>query len=269
MLDRRVSMDEDRYARRVDAATRRMIKPSARAMDQMGQSTADALNYEAGQRLAGDAALGQRIDTLASGSSSAVTAEAQARQRDDQAEAQARLVGDQSNAAAIQSEATARGQADTALGGRIDTLGATTAAGLNAEATTRQQADTAEATTRAAADAIRTIMFGADGKAVQNPREYAHTLATNASGVAVFYLTDTGLASGNALFTSIRSVQPQVNDGTTIYGFGWTISADMKTLTMTVRKSATPVLSLLGLNILAAPALAPAGTLVNVFVAGV
>lgn len=88
-------------------------------------------------------------------------------------------------------------------------------------------------------------------------------------GAATIYLTDNGLLSGNALFASgVLAVQPQANDSTTAYAWSWAVSADRKTLTLTVKKSATPALSLLGINILAAPAAVPDGTTIFALVVG-
>lgn len=92
---------------------------------------------------------------------------------------------------------------------------------------------------------------------------------TTVGGVATIYLTDTGTLAGNALFANVPlAVQPQANDSSTTYTWSWAISADRKTLTLTVKKSATPTLSLLGINILAAPAAVPDGTVIYALVVG-
>jgi hypothetical protein len=110
-------------------------------------------------------------------------------------------------------------------------------------------------------------MFSVAGTEVPNSKMYTGS-KTVSGGVAVFYMTDNGAANGNALFSAITSVQPVVNDSTTVYACSWVISGDLKTLTLTVNKSATPLLSLLGLNILAQPTAAPNGTVAQVLVVG-
>lgn len=94
---------------------------------------------------------------------------------------------------------------------------------------------------------------------------------TVSSGQVVLYLTDTGLAGGNALFTN---VYPEffnffVNDSTTSWLPSYGLSGDKKTLTITVNKPGQAYLSLLGFNILtAATTTAPNGTVVNVVIWG-
>ena len=137
---------------------------------------------------------------------------------------------------------------------------------VNAEAAARSYADTNEGQARIAGDALRVQMFGADGQ-ITNPKEYSSSKATAAS-VAVFYLTSTGLVTGTALFAAISKISCSVNDAATLYTFGWVLSADKKTLTVTAKRSNTPVLSLLNINILQAPTPAPDGTLIQVTVTG-
>lgn len=64
--------------------------------------------------------------------------------------------------------------------------------------------------------------------------------AVVASGIATFYLTDNNLVSGNALFSSAvfkESANFWIDDSTSQYQMGgYTLSADRKTLTLTVNK---------------------------------
>lgn len=110
----------------------------------------------------------------------------------------------------------------------------------------------------------------ASGSVVNNARlVVAQGTVSGTGGLAPVYLTDTGTAGGNALFgTGVLSVQPVVNDASTVYPIAWTLSGDRKTLTVTLNKAATPLLSLLGINILAAPTASPSGTLAQVLVTG-
>lgn len=95
---------------------------------------------------------------------------------------------------------------------------------------------------------------------------YAGKATTVTGGVAIFYLTDSGTSGGNALLANVydETVDFEVNDSVNAYRYSWVISADKKILTATVTRSApTGVISLLGLNLLSAPAATPAGTVVR------
>ena len=110
----------------------------------------------------------------------------------------------------------------------------------------------------------------ANGKIVQQnlPKELAGNKAVTA-GVVSFYMTDTLTAAGVALFTKVTDLDFKVNDSASLYTYSWVISADLKILTITVKKSTTPVLSLLGINVLSQPtAAAPDGTVVYFKVIG-
>lgn len=65
--------------------------------------------------------------------------------------------------------------------------------------------------------------------------------ATVSGGTAIFYLTEDGTSAGNALFSEVfaDSIQLIVNDATSSYQFGWSLSADNKTLTVTANKLTT------------------------------
>lgn len=66
--------------------------------------------------------------------------------------------------------------------------------------------------------------------------------ATVASGVATFYLTADGTATGAALFANevfVESVNTNVNDATASYQMAWAFSNSNKTLAVTVNKLGT------------------------------
>lgn len=70
------------------------------------------------------------------------------------------------------------------------------------------------------------------------------------AGVAIFQLTDDGTAGGNALFQNVydASVDFEVNDAANSYRYGWSLSADKKTLTVTVNRQAPT--TILGMSVL-------------------
>lgn len=107
------------------------------------------------------------------------------------------------------------------------------------------------------------------GTLVANAKFLTRSVTLTAAGTATIYLTDNGLIGGNALFpTAVLGMQPVVNDATTIYPVSRVISNGNKTCVLTVNKAATPLLSLLGLNILAAPTAAPIGATVELLFIG-
>lgn len=98
--------------------------------------------------------------------------------------------------------------------------------------------------------------------------DYTNT-ATTTSGTATFYLTDTKMSTGNALYSNITYVNPVVNDLAANYIYSWTISVDKKTLTLN-SKSASPtgVIALLGISVLGAPINVTNGTVISILVKG-
>lgn len=112
----------------------------------------------------------------------------------------------------------------------------------------------------------RMALFLSSGRS-DRPRQFTASAAT-VSGSATFRMTEDGTAGGAAIFAQVMNVQAAVNDPSTLYTFGWVISADLKTITVSVRRSATPALALLGINILAAPAAVPNGTVIQLLVTG-
>lgn len=99
------------------------------------------------------------------------------------------------------------------------------------------------------------------------PNDYTNN-ATTTSGVSVYYLTSDKTISGTALYSNVTSVLPIINDANNNYTYGWTISGDKKTLTVTSKASQATFISLLGLSLLGAPANVANGTTVSVTVKG-
>ena len=135
------------------------------------------ISAEAVARSNSDTALSNRIATLEADptTQSLLDAETAARQNADTAETNARtsadtalsgrldtLEADPTTGAALTAETNARTSADTALSNRLDTLEAdpTTQTLLDAETAARTAADTAEASARAAADALLLPLAG-------------------------------------------------------------------------------------------------------------
>lgn len=79
-----------------------------------------------------------------------------------------------------------------------------------------------------------------------------------ASGAAAFSMVD---ADGNAIFTAIHSVNIVMNNASQVYATGWSVSGDMKTLTVTVNQLLLSALVLIYSN-------PPNGTTVRVEVIG-
>lgn len=93
--------------------------------------------------------------------------------------------------------------------------------------------------------------------------------ATTTSGTATFYLTDNKLSTGTALYSQINYVNPLVNNVNGNYTFGWTVSPDLKTLTVQSRVATnTAVIALIGISVLGSTVQVPNGTTIQVLVKG-
>ncbi len=89
------------------------------------------------------------------------------------------------------------------------------------------------------------------------------------AGNAVFYLTSDKTSTGTALYANaITFVAPIINDATTNYTYGWTVSPDRKVLTVNTKAATGLYVGLLGLTLLSAPANTANGTTVVVGVKG-
>lgn len=89
-----------------------------------------------------------------------------------------------------------------------------------------------------------------NGVLVMKKPPYVSKVNTNGSGQAVFYLTDTGLVGGVALFNTIKNVSINVNIGNAAIQKSYTVSGDLKTLTVSLTQqtftSTNVLLTLLG-----------------------
>lgn len=94
---------------------------------------------------------------------------------------------------------------------------------------------------------------------------YSNTASTT-SGVAVFYLTNNKTSSGTALYSDVSYVNPVINDVSTNYLYGWTISVDKKTLTISAKNSS--LVTILTISVVAAPTNVTNGTVISVLVKG-
>lgn len=97
--------------------------------------------------------------------------------------------------------------------------------------------------------------------------DYANS-GTTTSGNVIFYLTDNGLISGNALFTNVTYVNPFVNNSANNYTYSWTLSVDKKTLTVNAKISSQTAVALIGLTVVGLPSNVANGTTVYVLVKG-
>jgi hypothetical protein len=98
-------------------------------------------------------------------------------------------------------------------------------------------------------------------------KDYVNSVAVaGGAGVATFYLTSDKTSSGTALYSNIDSVLPIVNDAANNYTYGWAVSMDKKTLTVTTKL--TSGVTVLGISVLAAPTNAANGTIVCAMVKG-
>ncbi len=94
--------------------------------------------------------------------------------------------------------------------------------------------------------------------------------ATISGGTAVIYLTDNGLVGGNALFSSVDYVHLDFISNDPNFGKSYTLSGDLKTLTVTAVKQVFSGVTVLGINVLGAVTVSAAvnGTQLSVLVQG-
>lgn len=98
------------------------------------------------------------------------------------------------------------------------------------------------------------------------PKMVAKAFTLTTAGVATFNLTDDNTATGNALFSNVykEAANFWVDDANNTYQpGGWSLSVNKKVLTINLNRSSSTLLSLLGVNVLGAPAAAPVGTVLN------
>lgn len=98
--------------------------------------------------------------------------------------------------------------------------------------------------------------------------DYFNTVTVSSGGNAVFYLTTDKTPTGAALFSSIVTVLPIVNDSSNNYNYGWSYNPTTKALTVNVKSSSALNVSALGLNLLGAPVNVANGSVVQILVKG-
>lgn len=95
---------------------------------------------------------------------------------------------------------------------------------------------------------------------------YANTINTITGGTVTFPLVD---GSGNTLFpNNVDFMKAEVSDAANSYNYAYALAGDHKSVVVTVMRSSATLLSLLGVNVLSAPAAAPAGVAVSLLVVG-
>lgn len=100
--------------------------------------------------------------------------------------------------------------------------------------------------------------------------EYSNS-GTTTSGSITFYLTQDATASTTALFTQEPMVMIRdINDSNGLYGKGWSMSGDYKSLTITVTRQAFTGITVLGIPVLGSVTLSAAvnGTEVSIYAIG-
>lgn len=90
--------------------------------------------------------------------------------------------------------------------------------------------------------------------------------STTTTGVAIFYLTSNKTSGGTALYTDVTSIIPFINDVNTNFTYGYSLSGDKKTLTVTAKYN--PVIILLSTSILGSLSNVTNGTIVYITVKG-
>lgn len=112
--------------------------------------------------------------------------------------------------------------------------------------------------------------YGYEGTNKRSPVVSYFNSGTVGSGVVAFNLTADGTSGGTGIFPNgiiQSSVQAFCNDNTVPFSYSAALSNSNKTLTLTVNKAGSSFLSLLGLNVLTAPAAAN-GSVCNIQVVG-
>lgn len=104
----------------------------------------------------------------------------------------------------------------------------------------------------------RRVVLLDEGVIVNSPRLYVHSKTTDGAGLAVFYLTDDALDTGEDRMNGYSQVSARVNSATGVYAVGWVRVGH--TVTVTVNE-VTIVAG--ALNFAAAP-----GVAVQIMVAG-
>lgn len=98
--------------------------------------------------------------------------------------------------------------------------------------------------------------------------DYFNEVPVSANGNAVFYLTNDKTSTGTALFNTLITVLPIINNSANNYTYGWSYNATTKALTVNCKISAGVNVALVGLTLLGAPANVANGTNVQILVKG-
>jgi hypothetical protein len=123
-----------------------------------------------------------------------------------------------------------------------------------------------------AATIEQSAMVNVDGvNYLRKPDAVRTVTLAGGSGVGVCYLTDDGTATGNALFTLVTNIDFQVNGTSMFPGYGWTISPDLKTLTITASQQSFTGITVVGIPVLGSRSViaVPNGTVIMVTAKGV
>lgn len=93
---------------------------------------------------------------------------------------------------------------------------------------------------------------------------------TTTSGIATFYLTDDKTVTGVPLFTEAPMATFYFDDPTADIGTAASLSGDFITLTVTMQKQNTNIVTILGINVIGSITMANVvdGTIVNVHAEG-
>ena len=107
--------------------------------------------------------------------------------------------------------------------------------------------------------------------AIDKLKPYPINITIGASGQQVIYLTDNGLAGGNAIFSLVMGVSIDFTSNNPNFGKSYTLSVDLKTLTVyaTQQTFSTGLAGLLSVLTGASIGAAPSGTTLTGFVVGV
>lgn len=115
---------------------------------------------------------------------------------------------------------------------------------------------------------IKPIQYWHNG-ATQTSWKHLTFSGTTTSGSAVFYLTDDGTVTGNALCSATpKYMNAAVNDSGNTFGLSYAVTNSNKTLTVTANVRSFSTTTILGIGVLSSSSLAaaPNGTALNVAV---
>jgi hypothetical protein len=146
---------------------------------------------------------------------------------------------------------------------------------MDPNATLAANSDNMLATQKAAKtyiDSVRRRTY-VNGQLRSQILDWTDSVTTNSSGQAIFYITDTRTAGGNAVASALFADTIQINyvDGSGVYATGTpVISGDLKSVTVPVFKQAFAGVTVVGVNVLgsASQSTAPAGVTVKMQVIG-